>query len=69
MKGISIKEWRALSKEERRKRLNDSHVADALLHANGEKEKRAGIRDETPEYLRLNKEANDKAALLPWHRR
>jgi hypothetical protein len=36
--------------------------ADAALHANQRKEQKAGIRDETPEYLRLNAVANEAAA-------
>lgn len=36
--------------------------ADAALHANQRKEQKAGIREETPEYQRLNKAANDAAA-------
>ena len=37
-------------------------AADAALHANQRREKHAGIRDETPEYLRLNAAANEAAA-------
>ena len=36
--------------------------ADAALHANQRKEEKAGIRHETPEYLRLNAAANEAAA-------
>lgn len=39
--------------------------ADAALHANSERERKAGIRDETPEYLRLNRIANEAAAEVP----
>lgn len=42
--------------------------ADAALHANQRREEAAGIREETPEYLRLNKAANEAAAKVPfWH--
>lgn len=37
-------------------------AADKALNENGEREKRAGIRHETPEYLQLNKAANEAAA-------
>ena len=43
-------------------------TADAALHANQRHEQRAGIRDETPEYLRLNAAANEAAAKVSrWH--
>ena len=43
-------------------------AADAQLHANQRREERAGIRDETPEYLRLNSAANEAAAKVSrWH--
>lgn len=42
--------------------------ADAALHANQRKEEKAGIREETPEYLRLNAAANEAAAKVSrWH--
>ncbi|MFI1928327.1 hypothetical protein [Streptomyces sp. NPDC020377] len=37
-------------------------AADAKLHANQRREEKAGIREETPEYLRLNTAANEAAA-------
>lgn len=36
--------------------------ADAALHANQRREEAAGIREETPEYQRLNAAANEAAA-------
>ncbi|MET9550558.1 hypothetical protein ABZY36_35435 [Streptomyces sp. NPDC006627] len=43
-------------------------AADAALHANQRREEKAGIRDETPEYQRLNGIANEKAAKVSrWH--
>ena len=36
--------------------------ADAALHANSRQERKAGIRDETPEFLRLNAVANEAAS-------
>lgn len=39
--------------------------ADAALHENSAREFRAGIREETPEYLRLNRIANEAAAQVP----
>lgn len=42
--------------------------ADAALHANQRREEKAGIREETPEYQRLNRAANDAAAKVStWH--
>ncbi|HEX5569219.1 MAG TPA: hypothetical protein VFY14_20270 [Streptomyces sp.] len=42
--------------------------ADRKLHENGERERRAGIDYETPEYQRLNAEANDAASKVSfWH--
>lgn len=43
-------------------------AADAALHANQRTEQKAGIRDETPEYQRLNAAANEAAAKVSfWH--
>ncbi len=61
-----------MSKESRaaRKAANQaSRDADAALHANQRKEKKAGIRHETPEYQRLNAAANEAAAKASWWRR
>jgi DNA-binding GntR family transcriptional regulator len=61
-----------MTKESRaaRKAANQaSKQADAALHANQRKEKAAGIREETPEYLRLNGAANQAAAKASWWRR
>lgn len=41
-------------------------AADAALNANSDRERRAGIHDETPEYQRLNAAANDAAAKVSW---
>lgn len=46
-----------------------SKAADAALHQNSNRERRAGIRDETPEYLELNAAANQAAKPLPRWRR
>ena len=43
-------------------------AADAALHANQRREEAAGIREETPEYQRLNRAANEAAAKVSrWH--
>jgi len=48
--------------------IADLRAADAALHANQRKEMKAGIRDETPEYQRLNQAANEAAAKVSrWH--
>lgn len=42
--------------------------ADRKLHENSERERRAGIDHETPEYQRLNAEANEAARQVSfWH--
>lgn len=40
--------------------------ADAALHENQRHEDAAGVREETPEYQRLNKAANEAAAKVSW---
>lgn len=48
--------------------IADLRKADAALHANQRREAKAGIRDETPEYQRLNATASEKAAKVSrWH--
>jgi len=43
-------------------------AADKKLNDNSDREFKAGIRDETPEYQRLNKAANEAAAKVSfWH--
>lgn len=46
-----------------------SKDADAALHANSARERRAGIREETDEYLELNCRACEAADKLPRWRR
>jgi hypothetical protein len=50
------------SRGERRANVQALRDADAALHANQRKEEAAGIREETPEYQRLNAAANEAAA-------
>lgn len=40
----------------------DMKAADKALNANSDREHAAGVRDETPEYQRLNGIANEAAA-------
>ena len=40
--------------------------ADRRLNENGDRERRAGIDYETPEYQRLNAQANQAAAKVSW---
>lgn len=48
--------------------IAEMKAADAALNANGERERKAGIDYETPEYLELNRAANEAAAKVPfWH--
>lgn len=43
-------------------------AADKKLNDNSRREFKAGIRDETPEYQRLNRAANEAAAKVSrWH--
>lgn len=50
------------SRGERRDNVKALRKADAALHANQRREEAAGIREETPEYQRLNAAANEAAA-------
>lgn len=48
--------------------IADMKAADRALNDNSDRERRAGIRDETPEYQRLNAAANEAAAKVSfWH--
>ncbi|QIJ61425.1 hypothetical protein [Streptomyces sp. JB150] len=42
--------------------------ADRRLNENSDRERRAGIREETPEYQRLNAAANEAAAQVSFWR-
>ncbi|MBT2430570.1 hypothetical protein J7F02_34610 [Streptomyces sp. ISL-112] len=44
----------------------DMKAADKALNDNSDREFRAGVRDETPEYQRLNSAANEAAAKVSW---
>jgi hypothetical protein len=46
--------------------IRELRTADAALHAHQRREEAAGIREETPEYQRLNRTANDAAAKVSW---
>lgn len=46
----------------RRANVKKLRNADAALHANQRREEKAGVREETPEYLRLNGAANNAAS-------
>jgi hypothetical protein len=46
----------------------EMRAADRRLNENSDRERRAGIREETPEYQHLNAAANDAAAKVSfWH--
>lgn len=47
------------ARKERKKALD-------ALHANQERDEKAGVREETAEYLRLNKTANDADEKVPF---
>ncbi|MFH9765150.1 hypothetical protein ACH4N4_30545 [Streptomyces microflavus] len=51
---------------EEKKAVAKMKAADAALNENSDREFRAGIRDETPEYQRLNGVANEAAAEVSW---
>lgn len=46
--------------------ISEMKAADRRLNENTNRERRAGIREETPEYQRLNGAANDAAAKVSW---
>lgn len=58
--------WRKTPEE--KQAVADLRAADKALNDNGDRERKAGIRHETDEYLRLNKAANEAAAKVPWRR-
>lgn len=48
--------------------IADMKAADRALNENSDREFAAGIRDETPDYQRLNGAANEAAAKVSrWH--
>lgn len=48
--------------------IRDLRAADKALNDNSDRERRAGIHDETPEYQRLNQAANQAASKVSrWH--
>lgn len=51
---------------EERANIAELRAADDALHANGRREKAAGIDYETPEYQRLNAAANEAAEKVSW---
>lgn len=54
--------------DEEQAAITEMRAADRALHENSERERKAGIDYETPEYHRLNDAANEKAAKVsPWH--
>lgn len=53
-------------KEETKAAIARLKTAREALHANSEREEAAGIREETPEYLRLNKAVLDAEQDVPW---
>jgi hypothetical protein len=58
--------WKKTAEE--KAAIAELRKVDAALHENQRKEKKAGIRDETPEYVRLNAAANEAAAKVSrWH--
>ena len=63
---ITIRQWFALPKAERRARAETFRAADEALQANGDAEQAAGIREETGEYHRLNGRVNDLWPTVVW---
>ncbi|MFJ3950287.1 hypothetical protein ACIPXV_09480 [Streptomyces libani] len=51
--------------DEEKQAIADMKAADKALHENSDREFKAGIRHETPEYHRLNRAANEAAAKVP----
>jgi hypothetical protein len=58
-----------MSKEDRKAAVQKHKDALKALHANQEREETAGIREETPEYQRLNRAVLDAEKNIPWYRR
>ncbi|MEE4419543.1 hypothetical protein [Streptomyces bugieae] len=54
--------------DEEKQAIVDMKAADKALNENSDRERRAGIRHETPEYHRLNRAANEAAAKVSWLR-
>jgi hypothetical protein len=53
---------------EEKANVADMKAADRALNANSDRERKAGITEETPEYQRLNGAANEAAAKVSfWH--
>jgi len=63
---ITIRQWFALPKAERRARAETFRTADEALQANGDAERAAGVREETEEYHRLNGRVNDLWPTVVW---
>lgn len=57
------------SKDDKKAAVKEYKDALKKLHANQEREEKAGVRHETAEYQRLNKAADDAAKNVPWYRR
>lgn len=54
--------------EEEKAAVKKMRAADKALYENWQREEAAGIREETPEYLRLNKAASEAASKVSfWH--
>ncbi|WP_369274497.1 hypothetical protein AB5J55_35270 [Streptomyces sp. R11] len=54
--------------DEEKAAVADMKAADRRLNQNSDRERKSGIRHETPEYQRLNGEANEAAAKVSfWH--
>lgn len=52
--------WKKTAEE--KQAIADLRAADKALNTSSDRERRAGIREETPEYQRLNAAANEAAA-------
>lgn len=63
---ITVREWFALPKIERRARAAAFRDADGALQDNGDLERAAGIDYETGTYLDLNDKVNDLWPTVPW---
>ncbi|MFD7109136.1 hypothetical protein ACFWAF_02965 [Streptomyces microflavus] len=51
---------------EQKAAIKTMKAADRALNENSDREFKAGIREETPEYQRLNGAANEAAAKVSW---
>jgi hypothetical protein len=66
---VTVRQWFALPKAERKRRVAEFKAADYALQDNADAERKAGIREETETYHELNGRVNDLWPTVPWWHR